>query len=128
VNSMLSCKRALGALNCDIGQFVTGDRLTELAFHSDVHITADNGTNPAFDRVAGLTDDTYIETISFTLTIIVRAAIKKLKLSGASRTICAPVYQTGRRSSRATFANTHFIYGEVPEEWKHALVTPVYTS
>jgi len=38
--------------------------------------TADNGTNPAFGRVAGLTDDSNIEIIVFTPTLV-KAAIKK---------------------------------------------------
>jgi len=45
--------------------------------------TVDNETKPVFDRVAGLLDDSNTETFVLTLTLV-KAAIEKLKLGGAS--------------------------------------------
>jgi len=60
--------------------------------------TADKETNPVFDLVAGLADDSSIETITFTPTLVQTAATK-LRHGGASSLdgllcTCLQIYQT----------------------------------
>jgi len=76
--------------------------------------TANNGTYRACDCVAGLTDDSNIETIVFTPTLV-KVAIKKLKLCGASSLHRLPTHLF---KSLSLMFTSFISIGEVPEEWK----------
>jgi hypothetical protein len=134
VNSKLSCKRGLGALATDCGDVITGDqeRANLLNTYFTSMCTSDNGTMPFCDRVAGLPVDTAIETIVFTPGLI-KTAIKKLKLGGACGSDGLPPRLFKKLADSIaeplSFMFTSFMsVGKVPEEWKHALVTPVYKA
>jgi len=62
-------------------------------------VHSDNETNPTFDRVVGLNDT--LKLVYSLLYTLVKAAIKKLKLPGASGPDSLPArrLKTGRESS-----------------------------
>jgi len=79
------------------------------------------------------TDDSYIETIVFTHTLV-KAASKKLKIGGASGPddflrACLKNCQTVLLAEPLSLMFSSFMsLGKVPEVWKHALVTLVYKT
>ena len=136
VNSKLSCKRGLGALTSESGDVITDDleRANLLNAYFTSMCTDDNGTSPTFDRVAGLPVDSDIETIVFTPGLV-NAAIKKLKLGGASGPDGLPPRLFKKLADSIAGPDglslmfTSFMsIGKIPEEWKHAVVTPVYKN
>jgi len=72
--------------------------------------TADNGTNPAFNCIDGLTDDSNVETIMFLVHF----------QSGKSKV------KSYLAESLSLMFTSFMSISKVPEEWKHALVTSVY--
>jgi len=119
----------VGALNNHSGDIITGDqeRVNLLNKYFTSMYTADNTTNAAFGLDAGLPYDSNIETIVFTPTLV-EAAIKKLKLGGASGLDEVPARLLIKLADSLAEPLSLMSVGKVLEEWKHSLVTPVYKS
>jgi len=130
VNGRLSCERGLGALNDDNGGIVTGDaeRANLLNDYFTSMCTNDDGTAPVFDRV--VPQDSNLESVEFTPDNVY-AAIRKLKLNGAGGPDGFPPrlfkMLAGSLAEPLSLMFTSFMsVGKVPQNWRHATVTPVY--
>ena len=132
VNGKLSCRRGLGALNDDNGNVVTSDidRANLLNDYFTSMCTDDDGNKPPFERI--VPDDSNLESVEFTPEIV-HAAIKKLKLAGASGPDGFPPRLFKQLASSLaeplSLMFTSFMsVGKVPQQWTHAIVTPVYKN
>jgi len=132
VNRKLSCKSGLGALINDDGDIVTSDidRANLLNDYFASMCTTDDGSKPAFDRV--VEDDCNLDSIDFTPGRIY-SVIRKLKASGAAGPDGFPPLLfknlAGSLAEPLSLMFSSFMsIGQVPQEWKHAFVTPVYKS
>ena len=132
VNGKLSCRRGLGALNDDNGDVVTSDidRANLLNDYFTSMCTDDDGNKPPFERI--VPDDSNLESVEFTPEIVY-AAIKKLKVAGASGPDGFPPrlfkHLAGCLAEPLSLMFTSFMsVGKVPQQWTHAIVTPVYKN
>lgn len=91
VNRKLSCKRGLGALINDNGDIVTSDidRANLLNDYFTSVCTTDDGSKPAFDRIAE--EDCNLDSVAFTPGRIY-SIMRKLKSGGASGPDGLPPY------------------------------------
>jgi len=130
VNSRLSCKSGVAPLRRTDGTYIADNQekaniLNE--FFGSV-FTKDNGIDPHFSsRVEG---NDKLDDIAFT-PANVRAAIKKLKSTAAAGPDCIPPVVFIELSSvlcvpLADIFSQLLNSGVVPDEWKTALVTPVF--
>ena len=124
--------RTLGALISDSGGIVTSDvdRDNLLNDYFASMCTIDDDSKPAFDQV--VQNDCNLDSVDFTPGRMY-SVIRKLKASGASGPNGFPslLYKNlaGCLTEPLSLMFTSFMsIGQVPQEWKHAIVTPVYKS
>ena len=132
INNKLLCKRGLGALKNDNGDLITddGDRANLLNDYFASMGTSDNGIIPDLERV--VPEKSNLENIEFTSDNIY-AAIRKLRLNGASGPDGFPLrlFKTLASCLSAPLSllfSSFMSIGKVPQNWKHAVVTPVYKN
>ena len=130
VNGKLSCKRGLCAINDDKGGVITGDaeRANLLNDYFTSMCVDDDGKTPAFDQVVSEN----LENIHFTPETV-HAAIKQLKLGGAGGPDGFPPRVFKKlavciKDPLSLIFTSFMSVGQLPRDWKHAVVTPVYKS
>jgi len=132
IKNKLSCKRGLGALNNDNGDVITDD-IERAILLNDYFVsmcTNDNGIIPDLDRV--VPENSNLENIEFTPENIY-AAIRKLRISGASgpHGFSPRLFKTLASCLSAPLSllfSSFMLIGKIPQNWKHAVVTPVYKN
>ena len=132
VNSKLSCKRGIGALKKDNGDIGLTDveRANLLNDYFASVTVKDNGSIPVFDRV--VPDDAKLESVDFSVETVL-AAIRKLKVEGSSGPDGFPPVLFKRLAvivaePLSLIFNSFMSVGNIPRDWAHAIVTPVYKS
>jgi hypothetical protein len=133
VNKRLSCKQGIGTLKSSKhGEYIAGDtdRANLLNRFFCPVCTVDNGELPAFDNVVG--DDIVLDCVEFTRDTVLRA-IKKLKTNSACGPDSLPPILLKKLAHclaepLALILDSFMSIGGVPDDWRRAIVTPVYKS
>jgi len=119
-------------LNNDNGNVITdeSERANLLNDYFDSMCTSDNGIIPDLDLV--VPENSNLENIEFTPDNIY-AAIRKLKISGTSGPDGFPprLFMTLASCLSAPLSllfSSFMLIGKIPQNWKHAVVTPVYKN
>jgi len=130
VNGKLSCRRGLGALCDDSGDVITSDidRANLLNEYFASVGTVDNGVNPPLPRA--VPPNAQLDSVNFTPDNVY-SAMQKLKLGGSSGPdgFSPQLYKklAGSLAEPMSLVFTSFMsVGQIPREWAHAIVTPVY--
>ena len=130
INKRLTRKSGIGALSIADGEFCTDElgRANILNDYFSSVCTVDNGLTPVIDSLVD--SHTRLDHIEFNPDNVMRA-IKKLKANSASGVDGLPplIYKNLApylAEPLALIFESFLSVGCIPDEWRHAIVTPVY--
>jgi len=125
VNNKLSCRCGLDALGDGKGGVIVSDaeRADLLNDYLSSVCTTDNGATPTVERL--VPSGINIDSVEFTPGKVY-AAIKKLKVGGASGPDGFPPLLFKKTADCIVGPLSIMSVGQIPSEWSHAIVTPVH--